>query len=231
MVQTTKYEPTENDWLSCVTPSELFVKFDLGGYGRRHKLFAFACVRRAYESTPIGGMRDRLDSLEAVFEGERRPDGLLVKMARKAHEVVRTPTMQEWLFSQVVGRLEKLDGLKGTIDLCKSCSEVVVVGSDAAVMVELGFKELAAQTDVLRDTFGSPFLKDPVGPFVNAGLHRLATAAYHERNADGTIDAVCLSAIADALEEEGAARSILDDARAKRPRYRGYWLIDRITGR
>lgn len=93
--------------------------------------------------------------------------------------------------------------------------------------------DLAGGADILRDTVRAPmrpafWLDDPKmhaqaagrpyhpsqGPHLplrqawrTRDVVRLAQAAYHERNADGSLDELCLAAIADAIEEAGAGGS------------------------
>ncbi len=68
----------------------------------------------------------------------------------------------------------------------------------------------------------------------------LASVAYHERNADGTLDAVCLLILADALEEAGCDSDdllwhlrgdALSNPHRPSPHVRGCWVLDIILGR
>ena len=104
--------------------------------------------------------------------------------------------------------------------------------------VTLAADERRVQCDLLRDVFGNPFgpppTVDPAWLAWGDGLvRRLAAAAYEQRELpSGTLDAVRLAVLADALEEAGCADpNILGHLRGPGPHVRGCWPVDLLLGR
>lgn len=67
---------------------------------------------------------------------------------------------------------------------------------------------------------------------LSGAVSMLAERAYHDRRPDGSLDSFTLAALADALEETGAAATfVLHDLRAgSMRRRRGYWAVDLLRG-
>lgn len=88
---------------------------------------------------------------------------------------------------------------------------------------------------LLRDTFGDPFSKIQTSGKSKwlPDIVSMAQAVYEERAGDATLDALRLSILADALEENNSPpnHQIIQQLRCGLQLYRGTWSIDLILGR
>jgi hypothetical protein len=98
--------------------------------------------------------------------------------------------------------------------------------------------ERAAQAELMRDLFGSPFRTPPdIDPnwlaWDGGTVRRLAESAYLERPLpSGALDPARLGVLADALEDAGCANGdILSHLRGPGPHVRGCWALDLILGK
>jgi hypothetical protein len=88
---------------------------------------------------------------------------------------------------------------------------------------------LAAQCDLLRDIFRSPFRGRVLAPGrLTHSVADLARAAYEQRiGPSGTLDPVRLAILADALEEAGCTEAdLVKHLRSSGPHVRGCWALD-----
>jgi hypothetical protein len=92
---------------------------------------------------------------------------------------------------------------------------------------------LDAQADLLRDLFGNPFRPVTLDPaWLTPTVTGMAQAAYQERDLpSGHLDPARLAVLADALEEVGADRALLDHLRSTGPHIRGCFVVDVLLGK
>lgn len=82
------------------------------------------------------------------------------------------------------------------------------------------------------DSCGAAGFVDGPCPWLTPQVVSLAHAAYSERNPDGTLDALTMMALSDALEETGCLDvAIHDHLRFAGPHVRGMWSLDIILGK
>ena len=95
-----------------------------------------------------------------------------------------------------------------------------------------GEGESVAQSQLVRDIFGTPFRPITLAPALRTStVASLAHAAYDERHPpSGELDQDRLSVLADALEEEGAPDELVAHLRGPGPHVRGCWALDLALG-
>jgi hypothetical protein len=95
-------------------------------------------------------------------------------------------------------------------------------------------QEEPARANLIRDIFGPlPFRSVPADSLVlRAPVLAIARSAYEDRTLPpGTLDRQKLLVLADALEEAGGGREILEHLRANGSHVRGCWAVDRILSK
>jgi hypothetical protein len=95
-------------------------------------------------------------------------------------------------------------------------------------------REQSAQSQLLRDIFGTPFSTAALDPgWATATVTSLAQAGYNERlTPTGSLDPTRLAVLADALEEVGCTdQAILDHLRSPGPHVRGCWPVDLVLAK
>jgi hypothetical protein len=101
-----------------------------------------------------------------------------------------------------------------------------------------GWRDLRSQCDLLREVFGNPFrppsaVDDAVLRWNGGVVRKLAEAAYEERSLpEGTLDAVRLTVLADAVEEAGCPDAeLLGHYRGPGRHVRGCWAVDSLLSK
>jgi hypothetical protein len=198
---------TEAEWLACIDP-EPMLDF-LGGKASDRKLRLFACaVWRSFAVGPGDGRRAR-ELLKAVEAAEDYADGLRLFLPDAGRP-------GGWIVHQQ-------DGLRVAVETVDLFS-----GGDLSPLL---------MSSRLRCVFGPlPFRPVNVTPGTLAWdggtVRRLADSAYQERILPaGNFDPARLAVLADALEEAGADRELVEHLRVPGPHVRGCWLVDLLTGR
>jgi hypothetical protein len=219
---------TEAEWLACADPQPMLVSLRGQASERKLRLIACACCRRLWHL--LVGKQGR----QAVEVAERFADGLagqdevsaasaglayLAHLDRASSEIARgffAHTAVSYLFAAAEG---------GAVGYAEAVSSWAA-GADHSYAVAH-----AAQADLLRCIFGSPFR--PL-PRLNAAwlawesgtVPKLAAAIYEEQAFDR------LPILADALEEAGCdAAELLAHLRGPGPHARGCWALDTLLGK
>jgi hypothetical protein len=94
--------------------------------------------------------------------------------------------------------------------------------------------ECARLCQIVRESFGHVFEPVAIDPsWRTATALELAEAAYRQRDpTDGTLEAVRLAVLADALQDAGCDSALLlDHLRGPRPHVPGCWALDLILGK
>jgi RNA polymerase sigma factor (sigma-70 family) len=215
--------PQEDHWLNRdpaevwdFSPDPLLLRQLLGGRvtnGRKLRLFAAACSRRAWNDLDRVGRR-------CVEAAEYVADSGPQEGTRVREEVLAGLKEPEGV--NVVGRL--------ALDPDPVGSAWQVAFLLARVSGEGESAERQAQADLLRDLFGNPFRPvkcDPVWRECGGGVVRsLAEPIYAERAFDR------MPILADALEEVGCVNVvILAHCRSGVDHARGCWVVDGLLGK
>jgi hypothetical protein len=213
--------------------------------GRKLRLFACACLRRAWHLLPDDDFRRAVEETEREAEREGgTPEQTVPWWWRLSTDQA---------FADLLGDMDVYDGVRSVLFLAAHAhaegrsaawraehegadpvwrSHVAKLRSAAARE-----EEGASQAALLRDVAGTPHRRVPLEPTVlrwDGGLVvRLARAAYEERLLpEGTLDASRLAVLADALEEAGCTDpDILDHLRGPGPHVRGCWPVDVVLGK
>jgi hypothetical protein len=228
---------TEAEWLACTESSRVLDLLIGKGSERKFRLFACACVRRAWHL--LADERSR----RAVETAERYADGLeteaSLRAARDAAYEVATWPMREGrrttsLAAQAAAfaawnAADRAYNVRG-FSVAASASWNAAAALSPDPLGENG-AERAFQYRLLSDVlgnFGCPLPRlNPVWLVWEAGtVPKLAAAIYEERAFDR------LSILADALEEAGCdAAELLAHLRGPGPHVRGCWALDLLLRR
>jgi hypothetical protein len=225
---------TEEEWLACTDPQPMLAFLRSKGSDRKFRLFAVVCCFGVWYL-----LRDRR-SKKAVKASERYADGLtglprMTLMQRSAGQAVA-----EWVSAEsvAVGRrfpeeVAHAVTLPDAVQAAARAADLAARLSEAEAR-EIGYnRRQQSQARLLRDIIGNPFRPVSVNPtWLTPTVTALATAAYEERALpSGELDPVRLAVLADALEDAGAAASLLEHLRGPGPHVRGCWVLDCLTGR
>jgi hypothetical protein len=235
---------TEDNWMSCEAPLEMFRAIGGKASERKCRLFACACFHRL---TSAWGIPAEPIELRAVEVAERSADGSAGYEARRAvltalAEARLVRVSPAWAATRS-GRFliasnasELTQGIVSHLTDVKAWGETRLresyyrrqpltrEGQAAAAA------EARAQTQLVRELFGNPFRPPVIEPNWLAWngeiVSRLARAIYEERHfADMPI-------LADALEEAGCANEdILGHCRRPGEHVRGCWVLDAILAK
>jgi hypothetical protein len=218
---------TEKQWLACKSPMSMLRHLHGQGGGRKLRLFAAACCRRAWDRLTDERSRRAVEAAERLADGEATTKELAAAW-RSA-----------W---RVSARRTEDDSRYVAAAACYAADSLIWGGAyDAAGAVarHAGQRkarpgEEKAQVALLRDLFGNPFRPASVSPaWQTAEVVALAQAAYDERALpSGTLDATRLAVLADALEEAGCTDAdILNHCRQPGVHVRGCWVVDLLLGK
>jgi hypothetical protein len=201
---------------------------------RSRRLFACACCRRIWDMLPDTAHR----ALEA---SERYADGLLKQKELLALLPEHVPlTWENERFGRAMLAVRWATGpssnqtKRSFLADMTGCTNMAKAGVNRnGIRVQLDEAESAAQADLVRCIFGTPYYPVPISEnnLTNTVIS-LARAAYEERHLpSGELDSFRLSILADALEEAGATQEVLIHLRGSWPHVRGCWVIDALMGR
>jgi hypothetical protein len=204
----------EATWLGCADAREMLRDPPRRLSGRKLRLFACACARRAWEL--LGGWGRR-----AVETGEAYTDGLATR------EELEQARRDVWNAILARGRVAPEDGLAAG---CTAPSD-----DDAALGATWYGDQLpvpggGAAAALLRCIVGNPFRPADANPawlsWAGGFVAEWAQAIYEERSFAE------LPALADALADAGCTdAAILEHCRGPGPHARGCFVVDLLTGR
>jgi hypothetical protein len=215
------------------------------------RLFACACLRRAWDVLPDERSR------EAVLTAERLADGLAGgperKAARRAAEAAVEDARRDWLL--LLNGWERLrEPPPDSDDVWAAETRVRAAEAAAGAVRRGGLWEVAADAlttasrlrqgeakplsrligDVFRNRFRPPpALAPSLLDWNDSTIRKLAQAAYDDRLLpSGHLDPARLAVLADALEEAGCSDAeLLTHLRTAGPHVRGCHALDALLGR
>jgi hypothetical protein len=199
--------------------------------GRKYRLFAIACCRRASENNP-GLMNNRerhaLEVTEHFVDGEIDPS--IMASARKD---VEDAFRKDFRSRRDYGRSQRM--FVNMVNISPSEAAWRIVDSYASFYPynehDRRRQDVEFQFSILRDLFGNPFRPvPPVDPAWTAWqggtVRKLARAIYEGRCFNR------LHLLADALEDAGCTdANILGHCRGGGEHVRGCWVVDLLTER
>jgi hypothetical protein len=202
---------TEAEWRTAADPGAMLEQLRPKAGDRKLRLFACACLRRAWHLLTDPRARRAVEVAEALADS--------------------TTAAAEWL--QIVG-LSGRDWraqANGAVEWLVSARPFEAAAGVAEALVGLRPDEPVHQAHLLRCIFGNPFRSLPPLStywFVMGGgtVWSLAEQIY----TGGAFDQVGI--LGDALEEAGCTRAdLLDHCRAPGEHSRGCWAVDLLLGK
>jgi hypothetical protein len=223
---------TEEQWLACTNPTPM-LKFlrDSGKLTeRKARLFAVASCRRIWSLIDSGAYQNIVEVAEE-FADDPSDWRHLQAVEHHAYQEAGSPgeDSARWSATHTCGDCVALWPWYHAEDSTHF---------HAANACENGGDEQYAQTRIVRDLFGNPFLPMPrLDPTLLTAndciVKRLADAVYENRVLpSGAFDAERLAVLADALEEAAAHHVLLGHLRQQGTVHvRGCWAIDLLVGK
>jgi hypothetical protein len=217
---------TEAEWLSGTHPRPLLRHLGLKGSGRKLRLFAVACCRRAWAGIHEETCRRAVEVAER-FADRQASNQERQELYRAVARLWNPRSIDyRYLACYAVG------GRRFTYRMATSSAEIAtwVVTDRPGSQGPEALAEPAAQCRLLRDVFGNPFRPVAVAPAClswNEGtVPKLAQAIYDERAFER------LPVLADALEEAGCTDpDLLGHCRRPAEHVRGCWAVDLLLGK
>jgi hypothetical protein len=245
----------EREWLSCTDPFKLVGLLDeLGTISRRRlRLWTCACARRIWHLLTDERSRKAVEVAEAFADGlvDPRQRRAAYRAAERAFLKLRnvldrsTPiagtgdrtlpdaTLAPY-FASITAEGVCLGRSHGDSVRHTTWNAVTALGAVIGGPRDAEEAERAAQADLLRCIFGSPFCPASLDPaWQTPAVQALAESAYLNRILpSGHLEPERLAVLADALEEAGCDKAvILGHLRGSGPHVRGCFAIDAILNR
>ena len=229
---------TEQEWLASTDPGPMLDFLRGKASERKLRLFAAACVRRAWHLLTDTG-RQAVEAAEAYADGMIGREAL--EAARRAAYEPVADAIEEanltWTLGKPLSPSESAAdaALEACDDMDRDARrDIAPLHAAERAQGALGWTgvESAAQAALLRDVLGNPFLRPP--PPLSAAIlawndgtvGRIAAGIYEERAFDR------LPILADALLDAGCdAEELLAHCRSAGPHVRGCWVVDTILGK
>jgi hypothetical protein len=228
---------TEAEWLACTDP-EAMLEFLRGRSSERKlRLFAAACCRRIWHLLDEEEYRAALEVAERFVEGQASLSDLSAAYDEvyEMHEVVADSDVVETYVAEAVvdACSPEFEPFHATNVIADVSDAVATAASTDTQAKRARTAERRAQAHLVRDLFGNLCRPVPIDrAWRTAGIRALARAAYEERTLPaGTLDGARLAVLGDALEEAGAAGTLLDHLRGPGVHVRGCWVLDLVLAR
>jgi hypothetical protein len=234
---------TEAEWLNAIDPQELmrFVQASGTHNGRRCRLFACACVRLIWGLLPHPACREAVEAAEEYADGAAGAE----RLADALTGLRSLPDRRGWRRSALNAALavafevpEGYDWRRASSAAHAALDAAVQHAGPAEAMRAARREGERAQAALLRDIIGNPFRPRPVVDpawlsWCGSTVRSLAEAAYQQRELpSGTLDAVRLAVLADALEDAGCSDAqLLSHMRLPGPHVRGCHAVDAVLGK
>jgi hypothetical protein len=230
---------TEAEWLACDDQEAMLEALRGRGSGRKLRLFACACCRRAWRYLPNEAARRVVEANERLADGAALPGDELAEDDFAFAEFDPAGGHGDYVYSYAHGAVEQLghrEGLSAALGAAHGVSyaEATATNSFAQAPRSRTQVQSRALADLLRDICGNPFRPYSVNPvWLTPAVTALASVAYEERSLpSGELDPVRLSVLADALEEAGCSDpDLLGHLRSPGPHARGCWALDLVLGK
>src|SRR5262249_51304659 len=197
---------TEAEWLACSDPRPM-IEFLAGNLGaRKARLWACACVRRAWRLLTDPRSRKAVQTAERFADGQVGARALWNAFMRAGDACDESGI--EWSSIHWDDILDAASRTPGTDIIDDAANIAAVVAANIGLDPREGIisldlpeekQEKAAQADLLRDNFGNPFRRVSLEPAcLTPTVIALAQAAYDERiMPSGELDPARLAILAD----------------------------------
>jgi hypothetical protein len=212
---------TENEWLACTRPIDMFQYLQDQSTQRKRRLFVCACGRQMWDL--LFDERSR----QAIEVGERYADGEATK-----HELVVAYLAAFSCFGSTCSYGASTGYQPARLAAGAAAMLRVFIQSDYRLSTQWHDEQWPAHVVLLRDVFANPFQRVSVLSFWlewdSGRIPELARSIYNDRLLpSGLLNPDRFPALADALEEAGCRDGfILSHCRSEEPHVRGCWLID-----
>jgi hypothetical protein len=240
---------TEAEWLTSEDSHSLL--YSARGSERKFRLFACACCRRAWHwlsdprsqaaVTAAEGFADGQVTIAQLAWARRGAQDRVAELEEGWHEpgfqfdVSEPPEHPAAEGAAEAANSEpRIAALNARNYVAQAFASVGEGPSSSGVLdASRATSERREQSALLRDIFVNPFRHPAFNPrWRTTQVVALAQAAYDERALPGgNLDGTLLMVLADALEEAGADRALLDHLRGPGPHVRGCWVLDLCLGR
>jgi hypothetical protein len=225
---------TESEWLASADSQAMLEIVAAQASERQLRLFVCACCRALDGFVDKGRGQHAVDVAERYADGGASKDELAAARASADNEAEldwyhnygwcwNLPNNEEW--PSVVAADDPL----GVEQAAAAANGAVLCATDLERLRHRQAEDvLAVQAALVRDIFANPFRPVNVDSFWRTPtVVALARAAYEERILPaGTLDALRLAVLADALEEHGANAAVVEHLRGPGPHVRGCWAVD-----
>jgi hypothetical protein len=229
----------EVDWLTATDPSAMLAYLEGKTTDRKLRLFACACVRRAWGRLQQGSPAQRaVETAERLAEGQA--EALDLEQAREQAEQAAYAAPHLDAFSYVAAAAccadDPLEAARTVRESMRqhavreTANEVAPGEDEARFNAVASAAECRAQADLLREVIGNPFRPPHLAPewlrWNNGAVAAMARVlAEEQRFAE-------LPYLADALEDAGCDDAdLLRHLRGPGPHVRGCWAVDLLLGR
>ena len=210
---------TEEEWLACAQPEQIFRSMQAGGSVRKRRLFAVACCRLVFDWLIDNRSREAVNVAESFADGVAsfhqldraydhafRAQGVVGGEPARAATRVALERLTDADLSDLSARIALSFGAQGGTEWCE-CRKL--------------------QADIVRDIFGNPFRPVTFSPdWCTGAAVALARTMYESR------DFSAMPILADALQDAGCDEdTVLEHCRRPGEHVRGCWVVDRVLGR
>jgi len=226
----------ETEWLNSQDSTAMWYFIASRLSARKQRLFACACVRRAWPLLPEGPLRRAVSVAERFADERVSIEELRVAMHQADYiaEHLFTTTNDD---ARIAAAQAAVNCARPHADQAADHTRSNVTSAVYHLATQQGFvgsvvrdMEAAAQCDLLREIVGNPFRPVTVDPrwfrFQDGVVRRVAEGIYESGRFDQ------LPVLADALEEAGCTEVVLlDHLRSDADHVRGCWLVDLLLVR
>jgi len=226
---------TEAEWYSCTDPERVLRWLNSQGKlgGRKLRLFAVACCRRAWPLLTDERSRRAVEVAERYADGQASEEELTTA-GTAAWDAARERLRQKFESAEVCGAAARTTWLPEADFYGFWQASVFLSEIRRAFAAGQGDLQCAMLRDLVVNLFGdAPVISPPWLAWNEGRVPTLAHALYEERCLpEGTLDSARLAVLADALEEAGCTeKPVLSHLRAPGPHVRGCWAVDRLLGK
>jgi len=223
---------TEQQWLVCADPQAMLTVVKGVASDRKLRLFACACCRRNW------GLLADERSRAAVEAAERFADSLGTRKDLEAAKAAALGAASAvGLGGPGASDSDRLGGYYAAAASARCAERQAIAAASQAALWAVGHASLlgpdgaAAQCELLRDLFGSPFgpppaVEEATLAWGDGAVCRVAQSIYGEGRFED------MPILADALEDAGCSNAgILDHCRGPGVHARGCFVLDLLLGR
>jgi hypothetical protein len=223
---------TEAQWLRARDPLPMLEFLGARASDRKLRLFACACLRRAWHLAKMPHLKQALALLEAFIEGDAKDSdrGRAYKLGGQVLES-RASDGQQCLGAEVwkaAKKTFKRDEYE-FYDFGESAAAALGYEAGEPYTAFLAAKEAERkeQTRLVREMFGNPFR-----PVSFSSSWRTDTAVALAKRINEARDFSAMPILADALQDAGCdSDDVLTHCRGTGPHVRGCWVLDLVLGK